>query len=110
MRQQPGVSAHDVWLSVTTLSFDIAALELYLPLLVGARLVLLRREEASDWQSFGGPAARLWGHGHASHAGNLATAATGTVGRRPGLKLLCGGEALGRELATQLIERSAEAW
>ncbi len=34
--------------AVTTLSFDIAALELFLPLIVGARLVIATREQASD--------------------------------------------------------------
>src|SRR5205085_1518806 len=38
MRQSPGLDAHDVLAAVTTISFDIAALELYLPWLVGARV------------------------------------------------------------------------
>src|SRR5207237_990526 len=44
MRQQPGLTAQDVLVAVTTLSFDIAGLEIYLPLLVGARLVIASRE------------------------------------------------------------------
>ena len=48
MGDEPGLGAEDVLLSVTTLSFDIAGLELYLPLLKGARLVLLSRDEAGD--------------------------------------------------------------
>src|SRR6185436_4170274 len=40
MRREPGITADDVLLSVTTLSFDIAGLELYLPLVAGARVVL----------------------------------------------------------------------
>src|SRR6185295_3385100 len=39
MRREPGLSSEDVLLAVTTLSFDIAGLELYLPLMVGARLI-----------------------------------------------------------------------
>src|SRR4029077_5710897 len=38
----------DTLLAVTTLSFDIAGLEIFLPLLVGARLVLASRETARD--------------------------------------------------------------
>ena len=48
MRQQPGLSDGDVLLSVTTLSFDIAGLELFLPLTVGARVVVVGREVAGD--------------------------------------------------------------
>src|SRR5262249_34191481 len=48
MAREPGLSADDTLVAVTTLSFDIAGLELYLPLAVGARLVVARREEASD--------------------------------------------------------------
>jgi non-ribosomal peptide synthetase component F len=43
MARAPGVKAHDVLLAVTTLSFDIAGLELYLPLISGARVVLASR-------------------------------------------------------------------
>src|SRR5205814_3215199 len=48
MSLSPGLTNKDILISVTTLSFDIAALELFLPLIVGARVVLLSREEASD--------------------------------------------------------------
>jgi len=43
MRQEPGLTNQDVLLAVTTISFD-AGLELYLPLIVGARIVLVSRE------------------------------------------------------------------
>jgi amino acid adenylation domain-containing protein/non-ribosomal peptide synthase protein (TIGR01720 family) len=48
MREAPGLQAHDVLMAVTSLSFDIAALEIYLPLICGARLVLAERELAAD--------------------------------------------------------------
>ena len=48
MSGEPGCRESDVLLAVTTLSFDISGLELYLPLLVGARVVLASREVASD--------------------------------------------------------------
>ena len=46
--QRPGLTAHDRLLAVTTLSFDIAVLELMLPLATGASIVLATREQASD--------------------------------------------------------------
>src|SRR5207244_2171816 len=48
MRCRPGMTDRDVLLAVTTLSFDIAVLELFLPLAVGARVVIVGREVASD--------------------------------------------------------------
>src|SRR5437773_11983203 len=46
MRREPGLISTDVLLAVTTLSSDIAALELYLPLTTGARLVIASPEAA----------------------------------------------------------------
>ena len=45
MRRSPGLAAGDALLAVTTLSFDIAGLELLLPLVVGARVEVASREE-----------------------------------------------------------------
>ena len=42
------LTAKDVFLALTTISFDIAALELFLPLITGAKLVLASRDEALD--------------------------------------------------------------
>ncbi len=110
MAEKPGLTARDTLLSVTTLSFDIAGLELYLPLLVGARLVLVERDDAADGHALSD---RLT----ASRATVMqATPATwrllleaGWEGT-PGLKALCGGEALPRDLANQLLRRSEEVW
>jgi non-ribosomal peptide synthetase component F/aryl carrier-like protein len=43
-----GLTADDRWVAVTTVSFDIAALEIWLPLLAGAVVVLARRDEVLD--------------------------------------------------------------
>jgi non-ribosomal peptide synthetase component F len=48
MRESPGQSSEDVLVAVTTLSFDIAGLELYLPLICGARVVIASAEDASS--------------------------------------------------------------
>ena len=48
MRQQLGVTSDDSLLAVTTISFDIAILELLLPLLVRGRVVLTSREQAAN--------------------------------------------------------------
>src|SRR5690606_19576216 len=48
MQREPGLTAEDHLLSVTTLSFDIAVLELYLPLITGATVTLVPRTVAYD--------------------------------------------------------------
>jgi len=110
MRREPGLAESDVLLSVTTLSFDIAALELYLPLLVGARVYVASREDALDGR-------RLAGLLEQTHATVMqATPAmwrmlieSGWSGS-PRLKVLCGGEALPRDLAEALLKRAGEVW
>ena len=110
MRDRLGISASDVLLSVTTLSFDIAGLELYLPLIAGARLVVTRREDAMD----GVALAQLITHTGATVM--QATPATWKLLLEAGwkgdgkLRIICGGEALSRHLADQLLERSAQLW
>jgi len=48
MQQKPGLSSQDILLAVTTISFDIAALELYLPLITGAKVIVVSRDVAVD--------------------------------------------------------------
>ena len=47
-RASPALTADDVLVAVTTLSFDIAVLELQLPLTLGATVVIASRDEAID--------------------------------------------------------------
>ncbi len=110
MRRAPGFSAGERLLAVTSLAFDIAALEIFLPLTTGGCVEVASRAEAADGVLL---AARL----HASGAGVLqATPATwrmlldaGWTGD-PSLLALCGGEALPRELATSLARQTRELW
>ena len=97
-------------LAVTTLSFDIATLELLLPLTVGARVVIAGREEASDGA---GLAVRL----ATSRATIMqATPATWRMLFQAewqgdsGLKVLCVGDALPRDLADGLLATGAMVW
>jgi amino acid adenylation domain-containing protein len=105
-----GLSEEDILLSVTTISFDIAALELYLPLIVGVRLVVVSREVAADGlqlsQQLASSGATLM---QATPATWQLLLATGWQGNGQ-LKILCGGEALNRELANELLERGSELW
>jgi amino acid adenylation domain-containing protein len=104
------LTKRDTLLSVTTLSFDIAGLELYLPLSTGARVVLVSQEVATDGVQL---AAQLAARGATVMQATPATwrllLEAGWVGN-PSLKILCGGEALLRELAEQLLERGTGLW
>jgi amino acid adenylation domain-containing protein len=109
MRERPGMDAQDVLVAVTTLSFDIAGLELYLPLVLGARIVLARAETTN-------PRALA---GLLDQVGATVMQATPTTWRmlldsgwqgRAGLKALCGGEALPLSLADGLVGLGLELW
>ncbi|MGW5237374.1 amino acid adenylation domain-containing protein [Monashia sp. NPDC004114] len=96
------VTPDDVLVAVTTVSFDIAALELFLPLLAGARLVVSDRATAQDPIALAELVRR--------EAATIlqATPATweGLVLRPelPHLRVaMCGGEQLSRSLAQRLL-------
>jgi amino acid adenylation domain-containing protein len=110
MQQQPGIAAADVLLSVTTLSFDIAVLEIFLPLTVGARVVLLSRKDAMDGQKLASTIADL---------GVTMMQATPATWRllldaewvgNSHLTILCGGEPISSDLAGKLLDKSAAVW
>ncbi len=110
MQRQPGIAHSDRLLAVTTLSFDIAGLELYLPLVTGAQVVIAPRTAVMD----GAALARLLAD--SSITIMQATPVTWRLllesGWRgtPGLKILCGGEALTKDLADRLLACGAEVW
>src|SRR5450755_1972849 len=110
MRRAPGMTSNDVLVAVTTLSFDIAGLELYLPLLVGGRLVVASREATVDGRML----MKLL-----EQSGATIMQATPTTWRvllesgwegNPKLKVLVGGEALSADLARQLAMRCGPVW
>ncbi|MBU6399476.1 MAG: amino acid adenylation domain-containing protein, partial [Verrucomicrobia bacterium] len=110
MAGEPGLGASDVLVAVTTLSFDIAVLELQLPLSVGAQVVIATQDQAIDGTALG---ALLEQH--------RATVmqATPVTWRllleagwtpRPRFKALVGGESMPKDLADQLIASGVELW
>src|SRR6185369_1162332 len=48
MIDQPGLTCQDRLLAVTTLSFDIAVLEIFLPIIVGGCAIIANREVVTD--------------------------------------------------------------
>jgi len=110
MAREPGLREDDRLLAVTTISFDIAVLELYLPLTVGACVVIAGEDETRDGTRL---AERLESAGITVMQATPATwkvlLASGWKGS-PELKVLCGGEALPAALAASLLERVGELW
>jgi amino acid adenylation domain-containing protein len=110
IRQAVGFTENDTLLALTTISFDIAVLELFLPLLSGARIAFANRDEVLDGKQL---ANRL--------ASSAATVMQGTPSTWrlllnaswqgvEGFKILCGGEVLTRSLANDLLDGGASLW
>jgi len=110
MRDRPGLAEGDHLLALTTLSFDISTLELFLPLVVGARVEVVDSRTARDAQHL---RARIESAKPTAIQATPATwrmlVAAGWSGD-PRLKLLCGGEAMDPELARALQDRAGEVW
>ncbi|MDB4894620.1 MAG: non-ribosomal peptide synthetase, partial [Firmicutes bacterium] len=110
MRQEPGLTEADVVVGLTPISFDIAVLEMFLPLTVGASVVIASREAAAD----GTRLSLLIKDCEATLL--QATPATWRLlleagwASHPGLTMITGGEALPRELAMRLVRGGGTLW
>ena len=110
MARTPGFTEHDKLLAVTTISFDIAALEIYLPLITGGVVELAPASVASD----GFELRRRIEESRPTVM--QATPATWQMLRAAGwagdsdLRVFCGGEALPRDLASYLVPLVKEVW
>ena len=110
MQKEPGMTSDDKILAVTTISFDIAGLELYLPLICGAELILSNSETSKDGRllldlvkdekvTFMQATPYTW----------RMMLEAGWEKHLP-IKILCGGEALPKDLVNKLTARSSELW
>jgi amino acid adenylation domain-containing protein len=110
MSAEPGITAQDRLLAVTNLSFDIAGLELYLPLSKGAQIVIAGRSTSAD--------PYLLHRAVLNHRINMMQATPATwralldanLQRFPDLTILCGGEALTGDLSSRLPDQCKSAW
>src|SRR5579875_1503293 len=110
MAEKPGLRSDDVLLSVTTPSFDIFGLELYLPLTVGAQVLLPDRQTTGDGARL---LAMLKTHRVTTMQATPATWRLLLAAKwegEPRLKVLCGGEALPWDLAKELQARASSVW
>ncbi|SDZ62688.1 non-ribosomal peptide synthetase, partial [Delftia lacustris] len=110
MAAQPGLQAQDVVLATTSVSFDIAGLEIFLPLAVGAQLVVAGREQVRDAAALAALLERSRASVmQATPSGWRLLLAGGWKAARP-LKALCGGEALAPDLIALLRAAGVDLW
>nr|WP_278189000.1 AMP-binding protein [Micromonospora sp. R77] len=108
--ERPGLGPDTVLAAVTTLSFDIAALELFGPLTVGGRVDVVPRPVAADGSRLAA---------HLAEVGATVVQATPTTWRLllaagwrpdPDVAVWCGGEAFPADLAQALAATGAPVW
>jgi amino acid adenylation domain-containing protein len=110
MEREPGLSEADRLLAITTTTFDIAGLELFLPLWVGGTVIIADRETATDPRKLRALIERE------PPTVLQATPATWRLLLEAGwrgdgrLRMLCGGEAMSPELAAKLLAAGGELW
>ncbi len=110
MRERPGIASTDAVMCVTSMSFDISVLEVFLPLVAGARTIVAPQEVASDGARL---AAFIESEGatlvQSTPSGWRLLMAAGWAGRR-GLVAIAGGETLPADLAAWMLERASTVW
>ncbi|MFS8103330.1 amino acid adenylation domain-containing protein [Lentzea alba] len=108
MQRTLRLSADDRFAAVTTVAFDIAALELFLPLTTGARVVLADRDHVANPQAMLDLVERAGVTVVQATPALWQMLATHDVRRLAGLRVLTGGEALPRPLAESLCANAAQ--
>ncbi len=110
MAKKPGITSRDVLLAVTTISFDIAGLEMYLPIICGATIFVASQETSMNPELL----IRKIEENKATILQatpvtfRMLNSAEWTGSKR--LKILCGGEAMPKELAFDLVQKCGELW
>ncbi|GAP93000.1 putative polyketide synthase [Rosellinia necatrix] len=110
-KHEPGCNEHDRLLAITTISFDMSALELLLPIISGATMIIANTSAVKDPRELLGLMNR--------HEATIlqATPATWTMllesgweGKPRLSKIICGGEPLTRQLADRLLASADSVW
>jgi len=110
MQGVPGIAEDDRLVAVTTLSFDIAFMELMLPLSVGAEVIIADRDDVRD----GAALRKLVEQSdatmmQATPSGWRILIEAGWQGRER-FRAVSGGEPLAIDLAEALLQRCSEVW
>lgn len=108
MQEALQLSARDVMAATTSISFDIALLELFLPIMVGGRTIVMNRDVVTD-------GARLAQELERNGATVMQATPSGwrlllDAAPAPPVRVLCGGEAFPLELARAFLTQRLETW
>jgi amino acid adenylation domain-containing protein len=110
MMHTPGIGPDDRLLSLTTIAFDISGLELLLPIVSGASVHVAPNDVITDGRRLVqliGRTAPTFVQATPAMWRLLVEAGWKGDGK---IKVLCGGEALPRDLAEQLLARAGSVW
>ena len=108
--KRPGFSSDDTLAAVTTLSFDISVLELFLPLIQGGCVEIVSKAVATDGEQLAGLLEReTITVMQATPSTWKMLLDTGWQGNKS-LKVLVGGEAPPKEVIEKLISKCGEVW
>ena len=110
MRREPGLNESDVLLAVTTLSFDIAGLEIWLPLSVGAKVVLASKGDVVVGDRLVDLIDRHQVTAMQATPSTWRLLLEAGWGGKSDMKALCGGEAMPIGLASALLGRVGQLW
>lgn len=110
MQVRPGLTHADRLVAVTTISFDIHTLEIYLPLTVGATIILASQQLVADGLGLAELMARHQATVMQATPASWRMLLTANWQGNPDLKAICGGEALLRDLANSLLEKTGSLW
>jgi amino acid adenylation domain-containing protein len=110
MLRRPGLRPEDRMLALTTLTFDIAVLEIFLPLVCGASAVIAPAATSLDGDALMALLERTGVNIMQATPATLRMLLDAGWEGAPNLRILCGGEAWNTELANQLMPRCGALW
>ncbi|MGL6338719.1 MAG: non-ribosomal peptide synthetase, partial [Waterburya sp.] len=110
MQTEPGISTEDILLAVTSISFDIAVLELFLPLLVGAKVIIAAQQVTADANQLLELMLRTEATIMQATPATWRMLAAARWDEMPALKMLCGGEPLPHDLAKLMLQKCSSLW
>lgn len=110
MQKIPGLNADDNLLALTTLSFDISGLEIFLPLITGAQITIASREEAKDGKILLNKIKKEKVTVVQATPSTWKMLIDAGLKEKLAIKALCGGEALPKDLSDKIVDRVDELW
>jgi amino acid adenylation domain-containing protein len=107
---KPGITAQDTLLSVTTICFDVSVADIFLPLTVGGRLIIVSRQVIVDGRQLAQTLERFDVTFMQATPVTWQLLLAASWQGSPKLKIVSGGEALSKELGERLLPKCAQLW